>query len=107
MAAMGCDRRAHYGNVEQPFCGTHGHYGQWPCPDAARVAAALTAAGYGLVADAKREALEEAADVARDNITGMDGSATRTAEDRGYMQRHNVSAAARWLRARAAEMRQG
>ena len=52
MGAMGCDRRAHYGNVEQPFCGKHGHYGQWPCPDAEVVAAALSAAGFGPVQEA-------------------------------------------------------
>lgn len=52
-------------------------------------AAALSAAGYGLVADAKREALEEAADDAALRLAGHSGiSITR-------------------LRSRAAGMRQG
>lgn len=34
---MGCNRRAHYGNVEQPYCGEHGGYGIWPCRESASV----------------------------------------------------------------------
>ena len=41
--AMGCERRAHYGNVEQPYCGKHGGIGQWPCPESATVTAAVGA----------------------------------------------------------------
>lgn len=44
MGAMGCNRRA--------------HYGEWPCPDAAEVTAALAP----LFAAAQAEALREAAD---------------------------------------------
>ena len=52
MGAMGCDRRAHYGNVEQPFCGKHGHYGQWPCPEAVEVAKAVAPLFAAAQADA-------------------------------------------------------
>jgi len=43
---MGCERRAHYGNVEQPFCGLHGGYGVWPCRESELVVSELIAAGY-------------------------------------------------------------
>ena len=40
---MGCDERAHYGNVEQPYCGEHGGYGIWPCRESAGVVDAVLA----------------------------------------------------------------
>lgn len=45
--AMGCERRAHYGNVQQPYCGTHGGYGIWPCRESQAVADAVFAAWPG------------------------------------------------------------
>lgn len=59
------------------------------------------------IREARAKELEDAADAAHDRDTGMDGSAIRQAESRGFMQRYNVSAAAKWLRARASAIRDG
>lgn len=71
-----------------------------PAQLAAHQAAALSAAGYGLVADAKREALEEAADHLEED-----------ASQSSYRDHEAVTQAqldaGEYLRARAAEMRQG
>lgn len=61
------------------------------------IEAALEAAAPHMAA----QTLLEAADVAVDRTHGLDGHEARTADKRGYMQRHNVTAAARWLRVRA------
>ena len=62
-------------------------------------AAALTAAGFGLVADAKREALEEAAANILTNDP-LDYWAGHLPEGLGWQE-----AMSRWLRARAAAVR--
>lgn len=49
----------------------------------------------------KAEALREAADAACEKGTGMDGAEARERENRGFMQRHNVRSAARWLQHQA------
>lgn len=54
-----------------------------------------------LVNKARADTLREAAAEAHDRVVGLDGSRAREAEDRGYMQRHNVRSAARWMVARA------
>lgn len=65
---------------------------EWPADDSAeehavRVAAALTAAGFGSVAEAKAGALEESADVFGENQTIREGDVKE------------------WLRARATAVR--
>lgn len=100
MRAMGCDRRAHYGNVEQPFCGKHGHYGQWPCPDAVTVADALTAAGFGPV-----KTIAELAAIERAGMVWALRDAAKEAEyELDLVDEPKENAPSSWLRARAATM---
>lgn len=49
----------------------------------------------------KAEALREAADAVFEKGTGMDGPEARARENRGFMQRHNVRSAARWMQHQA------
>lgn len=70
-----------------------------------RLAEELTAAGFGDLREAQAQALQDAADAALDRVHGLDGNLIREAENRGFMQRHNVTSAARWLRTRAAVLR--
>lgn len=65
-----------------------------------RAKVALTAAAPFIEDQAKAEALREAADAVHDPRLGLD--ATPLAYERGFMQHHNRSSVAAWLRSRAA-----
>ncbi len=66
--------------------------------------AALEAAAPFIAADAKREALEDAAEATnRNDEHGL--NTHEEVERRGYLQRHNRMSVTRWLRARAAAVR--
>jgi hypothetical protein len=74
---------------------------------AAHQAAALSAAGFGLVADAKAEALEEAADALErvDRIAAKPVNRVTPEEEAEYMEFANSGGDKNWLRARAAALR--
>lgn len=68
------------------------------------LADSLDAAGFMDVQSAAVKALRDVADLAEDNTYGLDGTLVRERENRGFMQRHNVTAAARWIRFWADEL---
>ena len=73
-------------------------------PEADAIVELMEAAGYGSVKEAGAHALRNAADLAVDHEHGMDGRFIRDREKRGFMQRHNVLSAARWIRRQADEL---
>jgi regulator of protease activity HflC (stomatin/prohibitin superfamily) len=58
----------------------------------------------GSIKEAGVQALRDAADLATDRDHGLDGGLIRDREKRGFMQRHNVLSAARWMRYQADEL---
>lgn len=64
---------------------------------------ALWAALDAVEGEMRAQALERAADLVHDKAKGLD--TTELGEERGYMQRHNRQAVAKWLREMAEEER--
>ena len=71
------------------------------------IAAALSAAGFGVVADAKAEALKEAADALErvDRIAATPINRVTPEEEAEYMEFANSNGDKNWLRARAKSLR--
>jgi hypothetical protein len=95
--ALAGHQLANYSRERYCLCGTF--LGDWA--DEATTAAHQASVVAGIAREAQAQGLRDAANEAMDHEVGMDSKAERERQDRGFMQRHNVRAAANWLRARA------
>jgi len=94
--ATGCD-----------FASKLDHYGAAMSAFIAHQSEALSAAGFGLVSDAKAEALKEAADALErvDRIAATPINRVTPEEEAEYMEFANSNGDKNWLRARAKSLR--